>query len=80
MAKTKEELREIKKSINELSAVLQELSEDELNEVFGGSALGHCGSESFQFANGLGSQSEAFYGSFMNTLFKMGGESVVGRD
>ena len=40
MAKTIKELEEIKSRVAELSAVLQELSEDELNTVFGGMGMG----------------------------------------
>ncbi len=36
MAKTKQELEEIKSRVGELSAVLQELSENELSMVLGG--------------------------------------------
>ena len=39
MAKTKQELEEIKSRVKELSAVLQELSEDELSMVFGGTDI-----------------------------------------
>ena len=39
MAKTKQELQEIKSCVEELSAVLQELSEDELSTVLGGTVI-----------------------------------------
>ena len=39
MAKTKQELEEIKSRVKELSAVLQELSEDELSMVLGGTDI-----------------------------------------
>lgn len=39
MAKTKQELEEIKSRVEELSAVLQELSEDELSTVLGGTGM-----------------------------------------
>lgn len=80
MAKTKEELREIRKSVNELSAVLQELSEDELNEVFGGVELGIWGNESAVGSNAFGDESAAPYKAFMNTFFRVGGQSVEVRD
>ena len=76
MAKTKEELSEIKNRVNELSTVLQELSEDELNEVFGGVELGNWGNESAVGCNAFGDESAAPFRSFMNTLFKVGAESM----
>ena len=39
MAKSKKELEEIRSRVEELSAVLQELSEEELSEVLGGSVM-----------------------------------------
>lgn len=39
MAKTKQELEEIKSRVEELNAALQELSEDELSTVLGGTDI-----------------------------------------
>ena len=39
MAKTKQELEEIRSRVEELSAVLQELTEDELSTVLGGTDI-----------------------------------------
>lgn len=60
MAKTKEELNEIRKSVNELSAVLQELTEEELNEVFGGAEFGNWGNESAAVCGSESAAPEAF--------------------
>lgn len=75
MAKTKEELNEIRKSVKELSAVLQELTEDELNEVFGGVELGNWGNESAVGCNELGSESCA--PDYVRNIMKKLGESFA---
>lgn len=71
MAKTKEELSAIRKSVKELSAVLQELTEDELNEVFGGVELGYWGDESAIVCNEFGNESVAS-ASLRNIWSKLG--------
>ena len=78
MAKTKEELKEIKKSVDELSAVLQQLTEEELNEVFGGAVPGEWFGGTAVGISVIGDESAAVCSSFMNNLFKVGGQSVEG--